>query len=131
MKLSLIRNISRLKQITLSRASHLMLCTLGCKYKIFRERAPLADRDQKMRTSGECGRDLLYCKPHHATKFQAVICKFLNFIWPTPFMKNSKFCGTPKICRAWPLLVASCFMVLCIISLNFRPIAEFLKESEW
>ena len=32
-----------------------------------------------------------------------------------------------KIGQAWPFYTATCFMILCIMSQNFRPIAEFLK----
>ena len=48
----------------------------------------------------------------------------LNLAW-----KIIKFHGTRKNWRS-SFLIAICFMVLCIIPSNFRPIAKFLTELE-
>ena len=59
-------------------------------------------------------------------------CDFLNFIFlAQPY--HGKFQSSverPKNGRAWTIQLAICFVVLCIISLNVRPIAEILKELE-
>ena len=50
---------------------------------------------------------------------------------PSLFWKIQSSMESAKIGRAWPFLIETCFMLLCIIPPNYRPIAEILKELEW
>ena len=76
--------------------------------------------------------------------FHTMICFMVNYIMPPNFRPKYDFLNIiflvqayhgkcqssverPMIGQIWPFLVAICFMVLCIISLNCRPISEILR----
>ena len=76
--------------------------------------------------------DPLHGKLHHATKFLLVILWFPQFRLPgtSLFWKFQSSVERIKIGQAWPFWIVICFMLLCIIPPNVRPIAEILTELE-
>ena len=75
---------------------------------------------------------------HLSTKFQAdnwnhwSVKAVTSSLGPGPslFWKFQSSMERAKIGVAWLFQIVTCAMLLCIIPLNFRPIAEILKESE-
>ena len=82
--------------------------------------------------------DLLHGTVHHPTKFQANSWKPLRVkavtssLGPSPslFWKFLSSVERVNFCWAGPFYIAICFIILCIIPPNCRPIAEILKEAE-
>ena len=83
------------------------------------------------------GSDPIHGTVHHLTIFEAdrwnaprtAVMSSLG-LCPSLFWTFQSAVVSAKFGRAQPFLIVICFIILCIIPPNFRPIAEILKASK-